>query len=232
MPRCHHCADDGITLRLISVIAGVYFVFFAAGSSNGLASWLASIDIICSQLYSYNDTYEGNQAVVAGAVIYSTDAPSTYMYCQDTSTPINNTHCPEWMNPRNPNGLIPASLGFQYGPGMAFPAQNIILGSGSNPNETIKSFSDGSPLQLPPIHVVDQAGQIVQLQGLQATLNVTDMSALPAEANNVQLSQGYAQADQSGYFTFASAVLTGVPFSYSLIITVPEVRHYIFSKNH
>ena len=185
--------------------------------------WEILLNSICSSLYSFNDIYGVNQAGVAGGVIFSTDAPSTYVHCQDSDTPINNTHCPEWFQ-GNFNALIPMSSGFQYGPGMAFPAQNVTLGLGSTPNETIKYISDGSPLLLPPVHLVDQAGQIVKLPGLQAALNVTNVTALPAGANNATLpNQIYAQANWSGYFIFTDAVLVGVPIIYNLTIAVPEV---------
>ena len=184
--------------------------------------WVIVAGEFCSYLATHTDIYEGNQAGVAGGVIYSTDAPTTWLHCQDSSAPIHSMGCSEWTQ-ENPNGLTPSTSGLGYGPEVAFPAQNITLAS--NPNEIIKYISDGiSPLPLPPISLIDQAGQFVQLQGLQATLSVTNATAMPAGMANATLAnQVSATADKYGLMKFNNTVLLGAPLTYNLTVAVPEV---------
>ena len=180
---------------------------------------------ICSALWSSNDTFEGNQASVAGAIIYSTDLRSTSVKCQNGSQPINNTHCPEWSQ-GNPNQLGPNML-YQYGPGIAYPALSMTVDPAGGPNQTLKYISDGaSPLPMPLIHVVDQAGQIISSQGLMANLSVINIDALPPGANNATLpNQIQATADNMGAINFDKVVLLGAPIKYNLTVAVPEVCH-------
>lgn len=75
-------------------------------------------------LMSIADTFNGNSAVIAGGLIFSTDAASTKFACTPDAVAISNQTCgvQAWTN----NTV--AATG--YGPDKAFPPARLVLTAG------------------------------------------------------------------------------------------------------
>ncbi|DBA73772.1 TPA: hypothetical protein ACH3X2_009743 [Trebouxia sp. C0005] len=157
----------------------------------------------CSYFNSSADAFQDNRATAAGAVLFSTDANSTAIYCQSTISPQDHQDCPEW-GQTAPNTLGPVG----YGPGLAFPAASILLDGNPDYNTILPYISDGiSKLALPTVTVLDQAKHNVVLPDLTANLTVVN-NMTPESA--FLLSQTQAPAS-NGSITFSSVVLLAVP---------------------
>jgi len=185
-----------------------------------LAPELAQAAGTCSYFNSSADVFQNNSATAAGAVLFSTDASSTAIYCQSTISPKDHEDCPEW-GQTAPNTLGPVG----YGPGLAFPAASILLNGSSDYNATLPYISDGtSNLALPNVTVLDQANHSVALNGLTANLTVLNNATLGSAS---LLSQTQALVS-SVSITFSSVVLVAVPGLWRLQVALssyPEVSH-------
>lgn len=174
----------------------------------------------CSYFNSSADAFQDNRATAAGAVLFSTDANSTAIYCQSTISPQDHQDCPEW-GQTAPNTLGPVG----YGPGLAFPAASILLDGNPDYNTILPYISDGiSKLALPTVTVLDQAKHNVVLPDLTANLTVVN-NMTPESA--FLLSQTQAPAS-NGSITFSSVVLLAVPGLWPLQVALssyPGVGH-------
>ncbi|KAL0055969.1 hypothetical protein WJX82_006250 [Trebouxia sp. C0006] len=169
----------------------------------GLAPELAQAAGTCSYFNSSADVFHNNSATAAGAVLFSTDANSTAIYCQSTISPPDHEDCPEW-GQTAPNTL--GSVG--YGPGLAFPAASILLNGSSHYNNTLPYISDGtSTLALPTVTVLDQAKHIVVLPGLTANLTVLNNTS-PDLASLTSQTQA---SGSNGNISFSSVILVAAP---------------------
>ncbi len=204
---------------------GVYLLWCAGFTAEGflwaaLAPELAHAAGTCSYFNSSADAFQNNQATAAGAVLFSTDAKSTAIYCQSTISPQDHEDCPEW------GRTAPNLLGHGgYGPGLAFPAASILLNGTSDYNATLPYISDGiSKLALPTVTVLDQAKHIVVLPGLTANLTVLNnptpgLASLPSQTQ---------ASGSNGSITFSSVVLVAVPRLWQLQVALssyPGVGH-------
>ena len=189
-----------------------------------LAPGLAHAAGTCSYFNSSADTFQGNQAVAAGAVIFSTDANSTGIYCTSGAAPLGSGDCPEW-GTTAPNRL--GTVG--YGPGLAFPAASILLDGNPDYNATLHYISDGtSKLALPTVTVLDQAKHTVILPGLTANLTVLNNS-IPGLASLPSQTQA---SGSNGSISFSSVVLAAVPGAWQLQVALssysavsPQLTH-------
>ena len=159
-----------------------------------------------------SDTFQGNQAVAAGAVIFSTDANSTGVYCTSGAAPQGSKDCPEW-------GTIALNtLGaVGYGPGLAYPAASILLDDNPDYDTTLHYISDGtSKLALPIVTVLDQAQHTVILPGLTVNLTVLNNS-IPGLASLPSQTQA---SGSNGSISFSSVVLVAVPGAWQLQVAL------------
>jgi len=174
----------------------------------------------CSYFNSSADNFQDNRATAAGAVIFSTDATSTAIYCQSTISPQDHEDCPEW-GQTAPNTL--GSVG--YGSGLAFPAASILLDGNPDYNATLPYISDGiSKLALPTVTVLDQAKHSVVLPGLTANLTVLN-NTTPGLASLPSQTQA---SGSNGSISFSSVVLVAVPRLWRLQVALssyPGVGH-------
>ena len=179
-----------------------------------LAPELAQAAATCSYFNSSADAFQDNRATAAGAVLFSTDANSTAIYCQSSISPLDHEDCPEWGRTA-PNTLGPVG----YGPGLAFPAASILLNGSSDYSETLPYISDGiSKLALPTVTVLDQAKHIVVLPGLTANLTVLN-NTTPGLASLPSQTQA---SGSNGSISFSSVVLVAVPGLWRLQVALPS----------
>ncbi len=185
-----------------------------------LAPELAQAAGTCSYFNSSADFFQNNQATIAGAVIYSTNATSTAVYCQSTSSPVGHEDCPEWGQAAS-NAL--GAMG--NGPGLALPAASILLDENPDYNASLAYISDGiSQLPLPTVTVLDLANHSVVLSGLTANLTLLSNTA-PGSAS---LSSQMQESNNAGNITFSSVALLAAPGLWRLQVELssyPEVSH-------
>jgi len=204
---------------------GVHLLWCAGFTAEGflwaaLAPELAKAAGTCSYFNSSADSFQDNRATAAGAVLFSTDANSTAIYCQSTILPQDHEDCQEWGRTA-PNTLGPVG----YGPGLAFPAASILLDGNPDYNNTLPYISDGiSKLALPIVTVLDQAKHIVVLPGLTANLTVLN-NTTPGLASLPSQTQA---SGSNGSISFSSVVLVAVPGLWRLQVALssyPGVGH-------
>lgn len=185
--------------------------------------WLTTVGAVRSDLFSDQNNFTGNQANTSGAVIYSTDLDSTWLKCQNGNESSKVT-CPEW-DEGYPNLLSDGALGYQYGPGIAYPPKTVM--SDMLPDQHLEIISNGkSPLPMPRIWVVDQVGQSVSMPSLEANVTVVSLDPLllpDGIQNATLLNQVQATADANGSIIFNGTVLLAAPAIYNLTISVAEV---------
>ena len=189
-----------------------------------LAPGLAHAAGTCSYFNSSADTFEGNQAAAAGAVIFSTDAKSTGIYCTNGTAPKDHKDCPGWgTTALNMLGAV------GYGPGLAFPAASILLDGNPDYNTTLSYISDGvTKLTLPTVTVLDQAQHSVILPGLTASLTILN-NTVPGLASLPSQTQA---SGSNGSISFSSVVLAAVPGAWQLQVALssysavsPQLTH-------
>lgn len=185
---------------------------------------LAALAGNCSYLITSNNSFHGNHANIAGAVMYSTNISSMQLSC--AAGPQDPTiDCPEWGGGMGgpPNTVGGAGI-VGYGPGLAFPPAEIEFNGFNGMHRQISYISDGSSrVPLPVVNVLDQAANVVKLQPMRANVSVTNVSALANGASLPQLpGQTEASSDANGNINIADLILIATPGSYDLLVALPD----------
>ena len=184
---------------------------------------LAALAGNCSYLITTNNSFGGNHADIAGAVMYSTNISSMQLACA-AGPQDPRTDCPEWSDVGVPANTVGGAGIVGYGPGLAFPPAGIIFSGNSSVSKQISYISDGSSrLPLPAVNVLDQAGNVVKLQPMRANFSVTNVSALANGASLPQLpGQTEASSDANGDINIADLILIATPGTYHLLVALPD----------
>ncbi len=179
----------------------------------------------CSFFISSANSFSGNHADVAGAVIYSTNVSSMQLSCAaDLVLQSPSSDCLEWTSNSLPANTVGAQGIVGYGPGLAFPPARVIFGASANSSEQISYISDGSTkVPVPVVKVLDQAGNKVRAQPLRVNVTATTVSPLPEAASLPQLpGQTEALGDVNGDIDIADLVLIAAPGVYNLLVALPD----------
>ncbi len=190
-----------------------------------LAPTLAALAGNCSYFVSTANTFGGNHADIAGAVIYSTNVTSMQLSCAaDLKVQNPGTDCPAWSSSSLPANTIGAEGVVGYGPGLAFPPAAVTFGSSASNSRQISYISDGSTkVPMPVVNVLDQAGNTVKMQPLTANVTVDTVSNLPSGVGFPQLpAQTQASGDVNGSIEITDLVLIAAPGVYNLLVALPD----------
>lgn len=194
-----------------------------------LAPTLATMAGNCSYFVSTANSFSGNHANVAGAVIYSTNVTSMQLSCSASlEFQDPGKDCPAWSSSSFPANTVGAEGTIGYGPGLAFPPAGIALGGSSTIAQQLSYISDGSTkIPMPEVSVLDQAGNTVRMQPLLANVTVDTISNLTAGTASPQLpGQTQASGDANGTIEMSGVILIAAPGQYDLLIALtsfPEV---------
>lgn len=195
-----------------------------------LAPNLAALAGNCSYFISQANSFGGNHANVAGAVIFSSNVSSMQLSCnadQDIHDP--SLDCPDWSSSSSSSRVFSANTvgaaGIAgYGPGLAFPPARIVFSGSSNNTVEMNYISDGSTdVPVPAVNVLDQAGNKVKAQPLRANVTVATVLAGAGAGALPQLpGQTEASGDVDGNISIADLVLIAAPGVYNLMVALPD----------